>query len=87
MPDREMTPERAIIILDQLNTDGRIEVDRGELRAAIRTARAALRKQIPINPIRLQWKTYRNCPACFARIDSPCYKRCSKCGQALDWGE
>ena len=95
MPDKQMTPERAIIILDQLNTDGRIEVDRDELRAAIRTARAALRKQIPIKPIKskrigdfdrlfLQVQNYL-CPECRIQLRSHelCCNRCS-CGQALD---
>lgn len=44
MPDREMTPSEAIIILDRLNTSERIEVDRDELRAAIEVAKRALRK-------------------------------------------
>lgn len=44
MPDREMTPAEAIIILDRLNTEERIEVDRDELRAAIEVAKRALRK-------------------------------------------
>lgn len=40
MPDREMTPERALIILDRLNTDERIEVDRAELKEAVAVAKS-----------------------------------------------
>ena len=42
MPDREMTPTEAIIILDRLNTEERIEVDREELREAVKAAQKAL---------------------------------------------
>ena len=92
MPDKPMTPERAIIILNNLNTDGRIEVDRDELRAAVKTAQEALRKQIPDKPINLQGRFYGkhhtgNCPVCAATVNSAYYKCCRKCGQALDWGE
>ena len=45
MPDREMTPSEAIIILDRLNTEERIDIDRDELRAAIKVAKAAMLKQ------------------------------------------
>ena len=48
MPDREMTPSEAIIVLDRLNTDGRIEVDRDELRAAIKVAKVALNWKIAV---------------------------------------
>lgn len=49
MPDREMTPAEAIIILDRLNTDGRIEVNRDELRAAVKVAKTALSRQIAVD--------------------------------------
>lgn len=48
MPDREMTPSEAIIVLDRLNTSERIEVDRDELRAAVKVAKAALNRQIAV---------------------------------------
>lgn len=48
MPDREMTPTEAIIILDRLNTEERIDVDRDELRAAIKVAKTALSRQIAV---------------------------------------
>ena len=39
MPDREMTPQEAIIVLDRLNTSERIDIDRDELRAAVKVAK------------------------------------------------
>ena len=48
MPDREMTPAEAIIILDRLNTSERIDVDRDELRAAVKVAKVALKRQIAV---------------------------------------
>lgn len=36
MADREMTLREAIIVLDRLNTEERISVDREELRAAVK---------------------------------------------------
>ena len=44
MQSNEMTPSEAIIILDRLNTEERIDVDRDELRAAVDVAKKALRK-------------------------------------------
>ena len=49
MPDREMTPTEAIIILDRLNTEERVTVDRDELRAAVKVAKVALRRQIAVD--------------------------------------
>ena len=46
MSDKPMSSERAIIVLNNLNTDGRIEVDRDELRAAIAAAKEALQDRI-----------------------------------------
>ena len=88
MLDREMTPSEAIIVLDHLNTDGRIEVDRDELRAAIRAAKAALRKQIPVKPIRKSvfiTPADFQCPTCKNEFsiewETP---YCGQCGQAFD---
>lgn len=92
-----MTPEMALIILDRLNTDERIEVDRGELRAAVKTAKRALRKRIPVHVLEdeSKWAICPN-PQCVGSV----YKEnilehiydeditfCEHCGQALDWGE
>lgn len=90
MPDREMTPAEAIIILDRLNTDGRIEVDRDELRAAVRVAKAATNKQIQALPKSIRYSNGSGvveCPICGEREGvcnwEPNY--CPNCGQALDW--
>ncbi len=48
MPDREMTPSEAIIVLDRLNTEDRIDVDRDKLRAAIKVAKTALNWKIAV---------------------------------------
>ena len=48
MADKEMTPAEAIIILDRLNTSERIDVDRDELRAAVKVAKTALNRQIAV---------------------------------------
>ena len=48
MQSNEMTPSEAIIILDRLNTEERIDVDRDELRAAVKVATVALRRQIAV---------------------------------------
>ena len=48
MLDREMTPTEAIIILDRLNTEERISVDRDELRAAVKVAKVALNWKIAV---------------------------------------
>lgn len=83
---------RAIITLDKLNTYGRIEVDRDELRAAVRTAKAALAKRIPLRA-GVEGNDDQDCylcPSCQAPVgvadaidltDDYCYS----CGQALDW--
>ena len=48
MQSNEMTPSEAIIILDRLNTEERIDVDRDELRAAVKVAKTALSRQIAV---------------------------------------
>lgn len=84
-----MTPEKAIIILDRLNTTERIEVDRDELKEAVKTAKAAAQKQIAQKPVEAMhdindikiW-----CPKCNANVVKG-ESYCSQCGQALDWSE
>ena len=84
---KEMTSERAIIILDNLNTDGRIEVDRDELRAAVAVAKTALRKQVKMKPIPFEsieiGKGF-GCPCCESLMSEDAENRyCDWCGQAL----
>ena len=91
MPEKEMTTSKAIIILDRLNTDGRIKVDREELREAIGVIKDALRKQIPTkmkskDTLHFRWKA---CPSCgtkyTADTEEDQFNYCEYCGQALDW--
>lgn len=83
MPDREMTPERALIILDRLNTDEKIEVDRGELKEAVAVAKDAIRK----NKIPQRGKRDAFLPNllwCDCGKEMYITERfCSRCGQAL----
>ena len=92
MPD-EMTPERTLIVLNQCNTDGRIKVDREELKEAVKMASIAIKRYMPIKP-RLNSIVFKgqqrtvgyfcpNCgsPACVGDF------YCDTCGQALDWSK
>ena len=88
MADREMRPAEAFAILEQLNTEERIVADRDELRAAVRVAKAALRKQMPIKPIRKSvfiTPADFQCPTCKHEFsiewETP---YCGQCGQAFD---
>lgn len=83
MSDREMTPSEAIIILDRLNTEERIDVDRDELRAAVKVAKAAMQKQKARTPL---WEISLSleCPRCFWMIRRYAHY-CELCGQKLDW--
>lgn len=91
MLDREMTPSEAIIVLDRLNTDGRIDVDRDELRAAVKVIKGALMKQITLKPMyKSIWgfHDYFKCPNCNNEFpiewETP---YCGQCGQAFDLSE
>ena len=90
MPDREMTPREAIIILDRLNTEERIEVDRDELRAAVVVAKAAVNKQIQALPKKIRYSDGSGvvvCPIC-GESEGVCNRDpnyCPNCGQALYW--
>ena len=83
MSNKQMTPERAIIILDQLNADERIEVDRAELKEAVAVAKDAIRKnKIPQRGKRdafLPNLIWCNC----GREMYITERFCSRCGQAL----
>ena len=87
MQNNEMTPSEAIIVLDRLNTSERIEVDRDELRAAVKIAKDAIGKnKIPRlgNPdplFPLRW-----CPCGMSSYKKE-NKYCNVCGQALKWRE
>lgn len=88
MTNGGMTPERAIIILDSLNTDGRIEVNRDELRAAIVVAKAAILKQVKRKLVGNE-EGGLECSVCGTTIDvCPSIEHfCYNCGQTLDWSD
>lgn len=94
MSERKMTPQEAIIVLDRLNTSERIDIDRDELRAAVKVAKTALMKQIPVKTLppdiimgRFNPTDFK-CPTCKNTFPEE-YETpfCGQCGQALDWGE
>lgn len=91
MPDREMTIEAAIIELNRLKAQERMDIDRDRLTAAVRVAKAALRKQIPVKPIRKSvfiTPADFQCPTCKNEFsiewETP---YCGQCGQAFDLSE
>ena len=78
--------KRALIILNQCNTDGRIKVDREELKQAIKMASEAIRLYIPRKPISGDDNAIGYCAKC----GTPFFKEanfCSHCGQGQDWRE
>ena len=96
----EMTPERALIVLNQCNTDGRIKVDREELKQAVKMASEAIRRRIPMKPQMFEtniwdFKKEFRCPKCKATVglveengtNWGHGKFCRECGQALDWSD
>lgn len=85
MPD-EMTPERALIVLNQCNTDGRIKVDRKELKQAVKMASKAIKRRIPMKPI-IDCYTEFVCSNCNAQCLWKAMKYCDRCGQAIEWSE
>ena len=87
----EMTPGRALIVLNQCNTDGRIKVDRAELKEAVKVIHEEMRYRIPRKPVPSEHGSWISCcPACGWSIPTALcskYIYCEYCGQALDWGE
>ena len=97
MPD-EMTPERALIVLNQCNTDGRIKVDREELKEAVKMACEAIKiHKIKISPWlghTMDGNVFLACPRCTLVQGQdtilhvrPGEKYCHACGQAIDWSK
>jgi hypothetical protein len=97
MPDK-MTPERALIVLNQCNTDGRIKVDREELKQAVKMACEAIKThKIKISPWlghTMGGNPFWACPRCMPAQGhgtilnvKPGEKYCHACGQALDWSD
>lgn len=97
MPTK-MTPERALIVLNQCNTDGRIKVDRKELKEAVKVACEAIKiHEIKISPWlghTMDGNAFWACPRCMPvqsqgtiLLVKPGEKYCHACGQAIDWSE
>ena len=85
---KQMTPREAIIELNKLKTDGRAIIDTDSRDRAIEAAKAALRKQIPVKPIRKSvfiTPADFQCPTCKNEFsiewETP---YCGQCGQAFD---
>ena len=89
MAEKYMNPREAIIVLNKLNTVERVRGDPDEIRAAIITAREALRKQIP-EPPNIKYYSLNVydvlCPNCDA-VFQVWEKYCSNCGKLLDWSK
>ena len=85
MPDK-MTPERALIVLNQCNTDGRIKVDREELKEAVKMACEAIRYRMPKKPDNDGFYSPFVCRACNCIVHES-YEFCPGCGQVIDWSD
>lgn len=88
----EMTYEAAIIELNRLKSQERMDIDRERLGAAIEVAKAAMNKQIQALPKSIRYSNGSGvveCPICGEREGvcnwQPNY--CPNCGQALDWSD
>ena len=70
----EMTPERALIVLNQCNTDGRIKVDRAELKEAVKVAVKAINKykvkRLPRPRHNVDNGIFYLCPECLKNIEA-----------------
>ncbi len=92
-----LTPAAAIIALDRISTFEHIDIDRKSLIEAVKVAKTAINKQIPMKPKAEGLDDMDNylCPECKTAIGSiddyfgcnKINKFCFNCGQALDWGE
>lgn len=90
----EMTIEAAMIELNRLKTEERMEIDRERLAAAIGVMKDAAQFRIKRKPVTrihrnggVKW-TNCYCPRCHELIcghQEFCQGFCDACGQALDW--
>ena len=91
----EMTIEAAMIELNRLKTEERMDIDRERLTAAIDVLKDAAQYRIRREPIEKEHgvrqtpvgtkpRTFLCCPNCEC-VASPLQGFCPECGQALDW--
>ena len=83
MPD-EMTFEAAVIEVNRLKSQERMDIDRERLNAAIDKLIEAARFRIKRKPIINCYGTF-TCPNC--KTEYICTKYCDRCGQAIDWSD
>ena len=94
----EMTYEAAIIELNRLKSQERMDIDRERMTAAIDKLIGAARYQIKQKPIQVKsivkgYQTEFRCPSCGELVyliddkETPFTKfsYCLSCGQAIDW--
>ncbi len=83
----EMTIEAAIIELNRLKSQERMDIDRERITAAIDVLKDAARFRIKRKPISEPEPCYGNgcCPNCRVCFLDKSRKYCGNCGQALVW--
>lgn len=77
----ELTLEAAIIELNRLKSQERMDIDRERMAAAVDVLKDAARFRIARKPLQLLY-----CPKCTHGV-SIFAEYCSTCGQALDWSD
>lgn len=82
----EMIIEAAIIELNRLKSQERMDIDRERLTAAIDVVKDAAQFRIKRKPMPEPEYCYENgcCPNC-ENVVAPFHVFCPECGQALDW--
>ena len=87
----EMTIEAAMIELNRLKTEERMEIDRERMTAAIDVLKDAAQFRIKRKPVTrnrrngdMEWINCY-CPRCHVLMIGVHKEFCSACGQALDW--
>ena len=89
----EMTMEAAIIAANRLLTEERMDIDREEMKAAIRKLIDAAQfrikrkpeKVLLRNPFKDHFESGYDCSRCNFEVTQKTDDYCPTCGQALDW--
>lgn len=85
----EMTTEAAIIELNRLKSQERMDIDRERLIAAVDTLIKESRYRVKRETSHMHKEFGRlagKCPVCKFKVNSNC-TFCFNCGQALDWSD